>query len=226
MVGPPIPRRPETHVSPEKPSALALALPVAAVVGATAAFQAGAALAKGLFPALGPQGTVALRVVLGASCWWRSSGRGGAGRAMRAPADPRPGLATAAPRFLLPGHRARAPGRRHRASVPGAARRGRRGSRRALDLVWTALARRGLGTGRLGRRGRRAPGSLGVAWALAAAACWAAYIVWGRAASAATAPPRRPSPWPSPPSSSPRRGRPRRRGAVRPNFCPWRPSWR
>jgi inner membrane transporter RhtA len=61
------------------------------------------------------------------------------------------------------------------------------GSRRPTDLVWTALAALGVwalvghdlgaGTGRLD--------PLGVVWALCAAASWAAYIVWGQAASRA-----------------------------------------
>jgi hypothetical protein len=40
--------------------------PVPAILGAIVSVQAGAALAKGLFPALGPIGTVGLRVVLSA----------------------------------------------------------------------------------------------------------------------------------------------------------------
>ena len=39
---------------------------VPAILGAIVSVQAGAALAKGLFPALGPIGTVGLRVVLSA----------------------------------------------------------------------------------------------------------------------------------------------------------------
>jgi inner membrane transporter RhtA len=38
--------------------------PVPAILGAIISVQAGAALAKGLFPALGPIGSVGLRVVL------------------------------------------------------------------------------------------------------------------------------------------------------------------
>src|SRR5206468_11359181 len=40
--------------------------PVPAILGGIVSVQAGAALAKGLFPALGPIGTVGLRVVLSA----------------------------------------------------------------------------------------------------------------------------------------------------------------
>ena len=41
-------------------------LPLGSILGAIVSVQAGAALAKGLFPALGPIGTVGLRVVLSA----------------------------------------------------------------------------------------------------------------------------------------------------------------
>ena len=41
-------------------------MPLVLLLAAMASFQAGASLAKGLFPLIGPSGVVALRVVLGA----------------------------------------------------------------------------------------------------------------------------------------------------------------
>ena len=49
------------------PRPLAIVLPLAATVAAMASFQIGAAVAKSLFPAVGPVGAVTLRLVLGAA---------------------------------------------------------------------------------------------------------------------------------------------------------------
>ncbi|ODT87959.1 MAG: hypothetical protein ABS78_08620 [Phenylobacterium sp. SCN 70-31] len=175
-------------VSPEKPRALALALPVAGVVAATASFQAGAALAKGLFPALGPQGTVALRVLLGALMLvaivrpWRRWPRD----APRLPILVL-GAATAGATLFFYLAIGRVPqGVAIALQFLGPLAVAVAGSRRALDLVWTALAAAGVwGLVGSGAADGGRLDLLGVAWALAAAACWAAYIVWGRAASAA-----------------------------------------
>ncbi|MDZ4372888.1 MAG: EamA family transporter [Phenylobacterium sp.] len=177
-------------MSPDSPRAriLSAVLPVLAVIGATAAFQVGAALAKGLFPILGPQGTVTLRVVLGALMLaamlrpWRRWPVG-------APRLPILGLGAATAGATLFFYLAieRLPqGVAIALQFLGPLAVAMIGSRRALDLVWAALAAVGVWclVGAGGVDGRPLD-PLGVLFALAAAASWAAYILWGRAASAA-----------------------------------------
>ncbi|TAJ73845.1 MAG: EamA family transporter [Phenylobacterium sp.] len=171
-------------------NALVAALPFAAVVGATCAFQVGASLAKGLFPAVGPQGASALRLILGAAMLfavlrpWRNWPR-------PAPLLPMLGLGLATAGAILFFYLAigRLPqGVAIALQFLGPLGVAIAGSRRASDLVWTALAAAGV-WGLVGRDLMSdGPGRLdlvGVGFALAAAASWAAYIVWGQAASRA-----------------------------------------
>jgi inner membrane transporter RhtA len=160
------------------------ALPLLATAAAMAAFQGGAALAKGLFPAIGPEGAAALRLCLGGSMLvalirpWRNWPRDAALLPLGALAfvmaatilffylaiDRLPlGIAIAL-QFLGP------------VSVAVAK------SKRAVDLIWPGLAAGGVWL----LVGLDASGSpldpLGIAFALAAAAGWAGYIIVGKTA--------------------------------------------
>jgi inner membrane transporter RhtA len=169
--------------------ALALLAPVAAVMAATAAFQLGASLAKGLFPAIGPEGAAALRLTLGAIMLlavarpWRAWPR-------EAPWLPMIvlGLSTAgAVLFFYMALRRLPQGVAISLQFLGPLGVAIASSRRPRDLLWAALAALGV-WGLVGRdvgNGPLALDPLGVVFALCAAASWAAYIVFGRAASEA-----------------------------------------
>lgn len=169
---------------------LAAFLPFAAVIGATCAFQVGASIAKSLFPAVGPQGTAALRLILGAAMLiavtrpWRNWPKD-------APLLPMAGLGLATAGAILFFYLAlgRLPqGVAIALQFLGPLGVAVAGSRRASDLIWTALAAAGVwglvGHDLMGGGPRRLD-LLGVGFALAAGASWAAYIVWGQAASRA-----------------------------------------
>jgi len=175
-------------MSRTRADALALILPFAAVIGATCAFQVGAALAKGLFPAVGAQGAAALRLVLGATMLilvlrpWRNWPGSKA-------LPPMIGLGLATAGAILFFYLAI--GRLPQGVAIALQFLGPLGvaiahSRRAGDLVWAALAAAGV-WGLVGHDiaadGPTRLDLLGVGFALAAAASWAAYIVWGQAAS-------------------------------------------
>lgn len=175
--------------SETRANALAILLPVAAVLTATAAFQVGASLAKSLFPVLGPQGTATLRIILGALMMlavtrpWRAW-------PAKAPLLPLLGLGLATAGAVLFFYLAlgRLPqGVAIALQFLGPLSVAVAGSRRMADLVWTALAAAGVWA-LVGQDLGAGPGGLdllGVVWALCAAASWAAYIVWGQAASRA-----------------------------------------
>lgn len=168
-------------------NALHVLLPVAAIIGATAAFQVGAALAKSLFPAVGPQGAATLRIVLGAALLllvtrpWR-------GWPAKAPLASMVGLGLATAGAILFFYLAigRLPqGVAIALQFLGPLGVAIAGSRRPSDLIWTALAAAGV-WGLVGQGlGKAGLDPLGVVWALCAAASWAAYIVWGQTASRA-----------------------------------------
>ncbi|HEY8615382.1 EamA family transporter [Phenylobacterium sp.] len=161
-------------------------LPLAACITATACFQVGAALAKGLFPAVGAPGAAAMRLVLGSAMllvWarpWRDW-----------PAQPRLGAlavlgaATAGAILFFYLAIARLPlGMAIALQFIGPLAVAVLGSRRPLDLLWAGLAAAGVWA--LVGQGLAADrlDPLGLAAALAAAACWASYILVGRAAAA------------------------------------------
>ncbi|MBU1378082.1 MAG: EamA family transporter [Alphaproteobacteria bacterium] len=173
-----------------RPSPFAAFLPFAAVIGATCAFQVGASLAKSLFPLVGPQGAAALRLILGAAMlmavlrpWRRWPGSHALPQMIGL------GLATAGAILFFYLAIGRLPqGVAIALQFLGPLGVAIAGSRRASDLVWAALAAAGVwglvGHG-LTLGGPDKLDLLGVAFALAAAASWAAYIVWGQAASRA-----------------------------------------
>ncbi|HEY0650970.1 EamA family transporter [Phenylobacterium sp.] len=175
--------------SETRTTALAILLPVAAVLAATAAFQVGASLAKSLFSVLGPQGTATLRIILGALMMlavtrpWR-------GWPAKAPLLPLIGLGLASAGAVLFFYMAldRLPqGVAIALQFLGPLGVAVAGSRRLADLLWTVLAAGGV-WGLVGQDLGTGVGGLdvlGVFWALCAAASWAAYIVWGQAASRA-----------------------------------------
>ncbi|MEW5687566.1 MAG: EamA family transporter [Pseudomonadota bacterium] len=169
--------------------ALGVLLPLVAVIGATAAFQVGAAIAKGLFPALGPEGTAAVRIALGAAMLavlirpWRNWPKD-------APLLPMLGLGLTTAGAILFFYMAlgRLPqGVAIALQFLGPLAVAIAGSHRPRDFLWAALAAAGVWA-LLGRDLTAGAGGLdllGVGYALAAGTSWAAYIVWGQAASRA-----------------------------------------
>jgi inner membrane transporter RhtA len=153
--------------------------PIPAVLLAVLSVQGGAAIAKGMFPVLGATGTVGLRVVFSALM-------------LLAAFRPRLGRFTGAQwRAVIPYGVvlgvmnvvfylaiARIPlGLGVTLEFIGPLGVAVAGSRRALDVVWVVLAAAGIALIAPWSGGGVDP--LGVALALAAGACWAAYIVLG-----------------------------------------------
>jgi inner membrane transporter RhtA len=166
---------------------VAVVLPLAATLGAMASFQVGASLAKGLFPAVGPQGAATLRLSLGAVMLvaitrpWR-------GWPKPAPLWPLLGLGVSMGLTITLFYLAlsRLPqGIAIALQFLGPLAVAIAGSRRPVDLVWALLAAVGVWmmVGLTAIHARIDP--LGVAFALGAAIGWGNYIVVGRAASAA-----------------------------------------
>jgi len=163
------------------------ALPLLATLSAMACFQVGAAFAKTLFPAVGPLGAVTLRLGFGAVMLvaiarpWRNWPR-------PAPLWPLFGLGAAAAGAVTMFYLAQS-------RLPLAVAISLQflgplavavfGSRRPLDVLWAALAATGVWclVGAGVNTGAIDP--VGLAFALCAAVAWAAYILCGRAASAA-----------------------------------------
>jgi inner membrane transporter RhtA len=175
-------------VNETRANALAVLLPVAAVLLATSAFQGGASMAKSLFPVLGAQGTASLRLILGAAMLlavtrpWRAW-------PAKAPLLPLIGLGLATAGAVLFFYLAivRLPqGIAIALQFLGPLGVAVAGSRRPTDLLWTALAAAGvwgLVGHDLGNGGKL--DLIGVAWAACAGVSWAAYILLGQAASRA-----------------------------------------
>ncbi len=162
-----------------------LILPLAALTGAMAAFQGGAALAKGLFPAVGPEGAAALRIGLGA-LMLLVLGRPWRAWPGRASALPLLGLGVSVAGVILFFYQAMARlplGVAISLQFLGPLSVAVLGSRRWGDLAWAAMAAAGvwLLVGRSGLSGDLDP--VGVGFGLCAGACWAVYILVGRRVS-------------------------------------------
>ncbi|MCR5873576.1 hypothetical protein LRS10_04915 [Phenylobacterium sp. J426] len=165
-------------------------LPLAAVTMAMGAFQVGAALAKGLFPAVGPEGAAALRISLGALMLlavgrpWRAWRRGnGPGRESALPLIGL-GLSVAGVILFFYLAMARLPlGVAISLQFLGPLGVAVFGSRKAMDLLWAAMAGVGVwllvGLGATGA----ALDPIGLGWGLCAGGCRAAYILIGRGVS-------------------------------------------
>lgn len=161
-------------------------VPILAVIAAMAAFQVGAAFAKDLFPAVQPTGAAALRLLFGSLMLlalvrpWRNwpkkaplvsmlglgAAMAGAIQMFYLAIDHLPlGIAIAI-QFLGP----------LAIAVFG--------SRRAIDLVWAALAAVGVWCLVAMNATDERIDLVGVAWAVGAGASWAGYILLGRRVTA------------------------------------------
>ena len=163
-------------------------LPLLAATAAMACFQGGAALAKGLFPAVGPQGAAALRLVFGAILLlavarpWRNW-------PTPAPLLPMFGLGVSMAAAILCFFQAidRLPlGVALSLQVLGPLGVAIATSRRPTDLLWVALAAAGVWSlVGVGQADVALIDLRGLPWAAGAAAGWAGYILFGRATGAA-----------------------------------------
>ncbi|QNH63455.1 EamA family transporter [Hymenobacter sediminicola] len=158
--------------------------PLPAVLLSIVSVQGGAAIAKGLFPVLGPAGTASLRIGFSAlvlllvvrprlqqlqPAQWRS-------------VVPY-GLVLGLMNFLFYCALARIPlGLAVTLEFVGPLGLALAGSRRALDIVWVVLA--GAGIALITPWRGQGLDLLGAGFALAAGACWALYIVLGRRTAA------------------------------------------
>ena len=153
--------------------------PLGSILGAIVSVQAGAALAKGLFPALGPVGTVGLRVVLSAimlMAVFRPRLRALSWSQWRAVIPY--GLILATMNILFYLSLSRIPlGVAVTVEFIGPLAVAVLGSRRAVDIAWVVLAAAGIALITPWSGG--GTDAFGVALALAAGVCWAGYILLG-----------------------------------------------
>jgi len=158
------------------------ALPMLAVLGSVTALGVGTSFAKQLFPVVGSLGTTALRVGLSALLmvllwrpWrWRLA-RGDAAAVLRY------GVALGFMNLLFYLALRTIPfGLAVAIDFSGPLAVALSSSRRAIDFVWLALAVAGLGLLLPFRDNATALDPVGVLYALAAAVCWGAYIVFGK----------------------------------------------
>jgi inner membrane transporter RhtA len=152
---------------------------VPAILGAIVSVQGGAALAKGLFPALGPIGTVGLRVVLSAIMLMAAfrPGLRALSRAQWGAVIPY-GLILGTMNIVFYLSLSRIPlGVAVTVEFVGPLAVAVFGSRRAVDIAWVVLAAAGIALITPWSGG--GTDAVGMLLALAAGACWAAYILLG-----------------------------------------------
>ena len=159
--------------------------PIGLVLVGIASTQLGAALAKSLFDELGPTGTVLLRVLFAAvalTLIWRPGLRRWSRRDLTLAAAF--GVALAGMNLSFYAALDRIPlGVAVTLEFSGPLGVALLGSRRALDVLWAVLAAAGIVL--LADPTGAATDPLGVAFALLAGACWAAYIVLSQRAGRA-----------------------------------------
>src|SRR5438874_9066305 len=152
---------------------------VGLVLAAACSVQGGAAVAKSLFPQLGPPGVVFLRLLFGSAALWaiaRPQLRGRERTDLRLVVAL--GLVLVSMNLTFYESLARAPlGVAVTVEFLGPLAVAVLGSRRALDLVWVGLA--GAGVGLLAQGGGRAVQPLGIVLAAVAGFFWALYILLG-----------------------------------------------
>jgi inner membrane transporter RhtA len=149
------------------------------VLAAACSVQAGAAVAKSLFPQLGPPGVVFLRLLFGAAALWaiaRPQLRGRARADLRLVAAL--GVVLVSMNISFYEAIARAPlGIAVTVEFLGPLAVAVLGSRRAVDLVWVVLA--GTGVGLLADGSGQTVRPLGLVLAAVAGGFWALYILLG-----------------------------------------------
>jgi len=158
--------------------------PIPAVLLAILSVQAGAAIAKGLFPVVGAAGTTSLRIGISAVVLLAvvRPRLGQLGAAQWRAVVPY-GLALGAMNFLFYCALARVPlGLAVTVEFVGPLGLALVGSRRWVDVVWVLLA--GAGIALITPWSGTGVDLLGLGFALAAGVCWAVYIVLGRRTAA------------------------------------------
>jgi inner membrane transporter RhtA len=163
---------------------VSMVLPIALLLVAMVCFQLGAALAKQLFPAVGAAGTVALRLGLAAvmmsAVWrpWRMRPSAGEARIIFGY-----GLAMGWMNFFFYKALERIPlGIAVALEFTGPLALAMLASRRPVDFLWIVLAVLGLMALLPLGHAAQALDATGIVLALAAASCWALYIVFGQRA--------------------------------------------
>ncbi|HJT99032.1 MAG TPA: EamA family transporter [Rhodanobacteraceae bacterium] len=162
-------------------------LPVGSLLLSVVSFQLGTALAKQLFDTIGAQGATAIRLGLGALILWaiRQPWRRLAGRRDWAPLVGY-GLTIGVMNLCFYMALRTIPlGIAVAIDFLGPLAIALAGSRRAIDFVWVVLAVGGLALLLPFRAPMQSLDPVGVMFALAAAVCWAIYILLGRRAGAA-----------------------------------------
>ncbi|WP_177408725.1 threonine/homoserine exporter RhtA [Pseudomonas sp. M30-35] len=167
--------------------ATAIVLPIALLLVAMVSIQSGASLAKSLFPLIGPEGTTALRLGFGAIILaiimrpWQARLSLGSCKALLAY-----GLALGGMNLMFYMSLKTIPlGIAVSLEFTGPLALALLSSRRLLDFVWVAMAVAGLWLLLPSNQSEQALDPLGMAFALGAGLCWAAYIVFGQKAGAA-----------------------------------------